>query len=281
MDFLKILIYNFNITNVNTYLHFDMQGEQIMYSFLNKTLNKDIPVPLYYQLKGILLEYIKEHHVNPEEPIPTEVDISAHFNISRPTVRQAINELVVEGYLYRVKGKGTFISKPKINQDFLIVLDSFNNEMTKKGFVPSTKILSIDVTNSDEKVSEALKIPFGSEVIQLCRIRYANQEPIVFVTTYIPHDKCPDLINKNLASESLYELLEKEYGLSIVRATRSLESILAGEFEAKILDIEKGAPIQFFESVAFLEDNTPIEYSLAKYRGDRNKFTFELVRRNK
>lgn len=249
-----------------------------MLNIMNRTLNKNIPIPLYYQLKEILLEYIRNHHTDFEEPIPPEVELSEHFGISRPTARQAINELVVEGYLYRVKGKGTFIAKPKINQDFLLVLDNFNNEMKKKGLTPSTKVLSLKTTESDEKVSKALNIAFGSEVIQLMRLRYADKEPNVFVTTYLPKEKCPGIIDEDMNSESLYNLLEDKYGLVISRATRTVEAILAGEYEAKLLHVEKGAPIQFFESIAYLSDGTPIEYSLAKYRGDRNKFTFDLKR---
>jgi GntR family transcriptional regulator len=236
-----------------------------MLLFENNALNKNIPIPLYYQLKTILFEYIKEHHADHEVPIPTEVEISEYFGISRPTVRQAINELVVEGYLYRVKAKGTFISKPKITQDFLLVLDSFNNEMRKKGLIPSTRILQKEVVKSDEKVSGALKLAQGTDVIKLTRLRYANDEPIVFVITYLPYVKCPNLLSQNLESESMYALLEKECGIPISSASRSLESTLAGEFEAKLLEIDKGSPIQYFESIAYLEDQTPIEYSLAKY----------------
>lgn len=246
--------------------------------FTNKTLNKSIPIPLYYQLKTMLLEYIKDHRNEIDKPIPTEVEISKYFSISRPTVRQAINELAVEGYLYRIKGKGTFITKPKIKQEFLLVLDSFNNEMKKKGLTPSTKVLSMKITEADNQVSEALKLDAGSKVIQLNRLRYADKEPIVFVITYIPYDKCPNLITKKLEDESMYELLENECGFAITSAVRSLESILAGEYESRLLKIDKGSPLQFFESVAYLKDGTPIEYSLAKYRGDRNKFTFELKR---
>ncbi len=244
----------------------------------NKSINKNIPIPLYYQLKTILLEYIKEQHPDMETPIPAEVEISENFGISRPTVRQAINELVVEGYLCRIKAKGTFISKPKINQDFLLVLDSFNKEMLKKGLNPSTKVIDMKTVESDEKVSKALKLQIGSRVIELSRLRFANEEPIVFVTTYLPYALCQSILEKNLEADSLYELLEKECRLVISRAERSLESILAGEFEAVLLQIEKGAPIQYFESVAYLSNGTPVEYSLAKYRGDRNKFTFELKR---
>jgi GntR family transcriptional regulator len=242
----------------------------------SKTLNKHVPIPYYYQLKEILLEYITKHHSDRERPIPTEVELSAHFGISRPTVRQAINELVVEGYLLRQKGKGTFITKPKISQSFLQVLDSFNSEMMKKGLQPSTMVLGMEVIKSDDNVAETLNIPIGSDVIQLRRLRYANGEPIVYVVTYLPYSRCYPILEKNLQVESLYELLRQVCGLTLLKAVRNLEAVLAGEYEAKLLDVEKGAPIQYIKSVTYLTDETPIEYSLARYRGDRSQFTFEL-----
>ncbi len=249
-----------------------------MQSFANKSINKDIPIPLYYQLKKILFEYITKHHDDVNSPIPTEIELSNHFNISRPTVRQAINELVVEGHLYRIKGKGTFVSKPKINQDFLLKLESFNSEMKSKGFTPSTKILSVEVIKSDDKISNALNVGIDSDIIKLSRLRFADMEPIVFVETYLPHQKCSNLTKKDLERESLYALLENDYGLCVSKVMRNLEAVIAGEFEAELLQIEKGSPIQYIESIAYLDDGSPIEYSLAKYRGDRNKFTFELKR---
>ncbi len=245
----------------------------------NMVINKNIPIPLYYQLKTILLEYIKEHHHDFDIPIPAEVEISKHFAISRPTVRQAINELVVEGYLYRVKAKGTFVSKPKINQEFLLILDSFNNEMLKKGMKPTTRVLSMDIEESDEEVSKALRLSPGSKVIHLSRLRFANDEPIVYVTTYLPYELCRSLLGKDLEKNSLYEMLENECGLCVTETERSLESCLADKFEADLLQIKKGAPIQYFESVAYLSDRTPVEYSRAKYRGDRNKFAFVMRRK--
>ena len=249
-----------------------------MLSNVTKGLNKGVPIPLYYQLKEILLEYIKENPIDPEKPIPTEIKLSEFFGISRPTVRQAINELVVEGFLYRIKGKGTFTSKPKIKQDFLLVLDNFNNEMRKKGLTPSTKLLEFKVVKSDEDISEALHLSLYSDVFQLSRLRFADEEPNVFVVTYIPYNQCSNLVSEDLESDSLYEILEKKYNLIISKVTRVLEAKLASEYEAKLLHIEKGAPLQFFESIAYLNDSTPIEYSLANYRGDRNNFTFELRR---
>ncbi len=244
----------------------------------NNVLDKSIPVPLYYQLKKILFEYIQRNHENTEEPIPTEVEIAEYFNISRPTVRQAINELVVEGYLYRIKSKGTFISKPKIKQEFLVHLDNFYSEMQKKGLKPSTKVLCTEIIESDKDISEALNIAIQSEVVKLCRLRYADDEPIVLVNTYLPRAKCVDIENKDFESRSLYEVLETDYRYRIVSANRTIESILAREAETEALNIKKGSAIQYVESKVYLIDGSAIEYSQAFYRGDRNKFTFEVRR---
>lgn len=243
--------------------------------FKNKTLNKDIPIPLYYQLKEILLEYIQKNSGSNKQ-IPTEAELSEHFGISRPTVRQAINELVVEGYLTRYKGKGTFITKPKINQSFLQVIDSFNNEMRQKGLVPSTKVLGLKVVDSDDTISEMLSIGKNSKIIQLRRLRFANGEPIVYVVTYLPYEKCKPIMDKDLEKESLYDLLREVCGFDLLKAVRQLEAILAGEYEAKLLGVVPGAPIQYIRSVTYLTDGSPIEYSLARYRGDRSTFAFEL-----
>ena len=242
--------------------------------FRGKALNKDIPIPLYYQLKEILLAEIKQAEKGSD--FPTELELCKHFDISRPTVRQAINELVVEGYLQRIKGKGTFIAEPKIRQDFLVALQSFTEEMREKGLVPSTKALELKQVLCDEKVSNALNIPVGSEVVQLTRLRSANDIPIVLVVTYLPYVKVPNILSKDWEYESLYRVLEEEYGLTIDHAIRTLEARVASEDEANLLGIQEGDPIQFIETTTYLTDGTPIEYSLANYRGDRSEFTFEL-----
>lgn len=242
-------------------------------NFAARTLNKEIPIPLYYQLKEILLEEIKKSE--PGTSLPTELELCEQFDISRPTVRQAINELVVEGYLTRMKGKGTFIAEPKIQQDFLIVLKSFGEEMQEKGLTPATKVVGLEPTVCDEKIGAALNIPVGSEVIKLTRLRFANNVPIVLVVTFLPSSKLPGILSKDFENDSLYRIIEGEYGYKIERAKRTLEARIATE-EAKLLEIKKGDPIQFIQTIAYLDDGTPIEFSLAEYRGDKSEFTFEL-----
>jgi len=243
----------------------------------SSTLNKGIPVPLYYQLKEILIEHIRQGRQG--DPIPTEMELCEQFNISRPTVRQAIYELVVEGYLQRVKGKGTFIARSKIKQEFLVYLESFNSEMIRKGLVPSTQVLELKPERCNKQVSEALEISRGSEVIKLRRLRFASGEPIVVVLTYLPSKDLPGLLSKDFVNGSLYTIIEEEYGLTVERAVRTLESIGAGEYVSGLLKIKKGAPVQYIETVSFLVSGKPIEFSKAYYRGDRNRFTFELLKK--
>ena len=243
--------------------------------FDNKTLNKNIPVPLYYQLKELLLKEIKSHKYVENDPIPTELELSEYFEISRPTVRQAISELVSEGYLYRVKGKGTFLAKPKIYQQFTQVIDSFNEEMRKKGLLPKTEVLELKIISATEKEAEMLNLKEGSKVTKLKRLRYANDEPILVVSTYIPYDLCAGLENISFERESLYKLFEDK-GLYIERVKRIFEARNASASDAQLLGVEVGDAIHYFETVAYLNNDVPIEYSASKYRGDRNKFIVEI-----
>ena len=128
-------------------------------SIFNKRLNKTIPIPLYYQLKEILLDFIQK---SPEStPLPTEARICEHFEISRSTVRQAFGELSAEGLVVRHKGRGTMVAPvKKIEQEFLVVLESFNDEMQDKGLEPWTKVLELSLDECDSKVC---RCPWPSE----------------------------------------------------------------------------------------------------------------------
>ncbi|MFP4562565.1 MAG: GntR family transcriptional regulator [Spirochaetia bacterium] len=243
-------------------------------TFREQSLNRDIPIPLYYQLKELLLEVIKVSEVG--TVIPSEMELCSRYNISRPTVRQALKELVVEGHLQRHKGKGTFVSRPKINQDFLLVLESFNDEMQQKGLRPETEVLEFEKTESDRRIREKLALADHEPVIKLRRLRSIDGEPMVLVLTYLPYSLFPGLLDKDMQSASLYGTLEDEYGCILSRSIRTLESRLAGEYEARILGVPKGAPLQYIETTTYRNDGRPVEFSIAQYRGDRNSFTFEL-----
>jgi GntR family transcriptional regulator len=155
------------------------------------------------------------------------------------------------------------------------MLKSFAEEMQEKGLSPSTKVLELERTVCDEKISAALQLPLGAEVGKLSRLRFANAIPIVLVVTFLPLDKLPDILTHDFERDSLYRIIEQEYGYTIDRATRTLEARVVAD-EARLLDIKKGDPIQFIQTIAYLDTGVPIEYSRAEYRGDQSEFTFEL-----
>ena len=244
--------------------------------FADKSIDKSIPIPLYFQLKEILLGYLET--LEDGDIIPTEVELCEHFDISRPTVRQAINDLVNEGYIVRRKGKGSFVTRQKIKQDFLLVLESFNTEMQEKGLKHETRVLSLKLRGASSRAAEVLGVKEGDSLVFISRLRSINGEPIVLVNTWLPAERFSSIIGYDLEQESLYDVMERDFSCVPAKTRRYLEARLAGDFEAENLGIKRGDPVQFIETVASDEKEVPVEFSLAYYRGDRNRFALEVSR---
>ena len=247
----------------------------------DKEINKSIPIPLYYQLKELLLDYIQ--NAGDGALLPTENWLCEHYEISRSTVRQAMGELAAEGYIVRHKGKGSMVVPKKITQDFLVVLESFNDEMQQKGLTPATELISKGIVSPSLSVRKALKLSQDQDAVQLVRLRSIDSEPIVLVTTYLPASlkNLRNIISMDLEHKSMYRLMEETFGVNIISSRRMLEIRLAGDFEALHLTVQKGAPLHYIETISSDEGGQPVEFSRAYYRGDRNTFVIETVKRNR
>src|SRR5699024_10212385 len=243
----------------------------------NTVLDKSIPVPLYYQLKEKLLSDIKNGDYKLGDAIPTEKDLSSMFVISRTTVRQAINELVQEGWLYREKSKGTFVTKPKINQSFVQALGSFNEQMEKLGKRPSTQLLELKVISVPDCVLNKLNLNKNDKVIYMHRKRYADEIPIVMVETFLPYNKCQFILDYDLENFSLYPLLRNYEKTEIHKIHRYIEAVIAEDYDVDNLNISVNNAIQLFTSIAYSAYEEPIEYSIARYRGDQNVFEVTIT----
>lgn len=247
----------------------------------NNNTNKS-NTPLYHKIQNYILDLIKDNKLKEGDIIPTEMELSNMFNMSRPTVRQGLNTLVSEGYLKRLKGKGTFVTKPKILQENTRFLESYNREMHKKGFIPETKVLEISIKICPESLLDRLGVNEGDKIIKLTRLRYAYareeyNKPILFTTVYIPYNKIPNLIMYDFEKRSLYEVFE-ENNIYIKKVIREIEAKLSNKETSKLLDIKEGSPIHFLSSVGYLEDGSVVEYSESIYPGERNKFIVEINR---
>jgi GntR family transcriptional regulator len=245
---------------------------------MNERINFDSYIPYYIQLMGILKEKVQLGTWVPGDQIPGEQELCTLYQVSRTVVRQALRELELEGVINRRKGKGTFISLPKISEGLVQKLTGFYQDMLERGLKPVTKVLHQNVTPANEKVARFLNINPGKEVIDILRLRFINSEPIHLVTTYIPYEICPALATVDLTNRSLYEFLQTECGVQIAKGRRYIEAVLANENEAELLGIERGAPLLMLDSISYSENDQPIEYYHALHRGDRSRFEVELLR---
>lgn len=232
-------------------------------------------MPLHLHIKADILSKIQSGVYSENEIIPSEVDLAAEYNVSRPTIRQAIQGLVSEGYLERKKRKGTVVIRKKIPQDFTHVLQSYNNEIKGKGLEPRTKVISFKLEEPNSEVAEKLNLKEGESVYKVVRLRYAGNDPVVFVITYLKASLLPDFLKHDFTKESLYNVLSL-YNLPIISITRYLEVMKADESTSVLLDIEMGDPIFRFISIGHTHNREAIEYSIAKYRGDLNSFVIEI-----
>ena len=247
----------------------------------NNKLDKDVPIPLYFQLKEIIKEKIVEGKLNPGDLIPSERELSEKYEISRPTIRQALQELVNEGLLYREKGKGTFVAKPKIKYGFIQNLTTFYDDMKKKGYKLKTKIRRKELKKVTEVVANKLNLKNDDQIIFLDRVRLIDNEPIVRVMNFVPYKKCPELMDVDLEDKSLYKVMEEKCDQKYYRAEVTLEPVVAKEYDAKLLDTEVGAPMHLMENITYDQFDNPMDYFESRFRGDKGKVQVELYNDNR
>ena len=239
---------------------------------------KDAPIPLYYQIKTRLLESIETGQLKPGDRVPSERELTTHFNVSRMTARQALTELENQGYLYRLQGKGTFVATPKLDQP-LAGLTSFTEDMRRRGLEPGAQVLSAEEVPAGRKAARALGLSETALVFRLERLRLAGGDPMALEIAHVPAALVPGLAEEGALERSLYGLLRERYGIRLIRATQSLEAVAANEYEAQVLHVKEGTPLLLLERVSRDEQDRPVEFVRSLYRGDRYRFITELNRR--
>lgn len=234
-----------------------------------------MPSPKYLEIQNLLLQRIKNGDYQEGQLIPKEVDLAEQLNVSRPTVRHAIRNLVQAGYLERRKKRGTIVTQTKIKQQFTHVIESYNTEIQNNGLVAKTQVLNFSTEKASDEVAEALTIKPNTEVYKLVRLRSADNKPVVFVVTYLPIAQLSDLQKIDFTHHSLYSELAKA-GLEITHVSRKIEVHPATEEEAQLLETDIKVPIFYFHTIGFTKDHRALEYSIASYRGDLNYFMVEI-----
>ena len=230
--------------------------------------------PLFVQLKTLIQNWISSGEFSPNERIFSERELSEMYHISRQTVRQAINELVLRGILFRQPGKGTYVAQDKVNAD-LVHVGSFINMLRGKGKSIQTEIIIHNEVVSPPFARELLQLAEGEIVEYLVRVRYLDNDPVAIHKSYLHPDICTaDEISNIDKNCSLSNYINSISGLVVLGSEETLEPTIANSYEAELLGIKKGAPLQLIEGRLFVQNHKPIECHKSLYRGD--KFRFNL-----
>ena len=237
-------------------------------------------IPKYFSLKRDIIQKIEMEEYAGDLPIPSEREMMENYQVSRITVRKAIDELVKEGYLYKVQGKGTYVKSDENSQD-LFAITSCTEDVLRLGLQPSKRLMTAEYIPADSKRAKTLHITTDDRVFRMGRILYAQGEPLNYTVTYLPEKIFSGIDQYDFVNESLYHVIPRQYGIRITKARRTIEAVLAKDEIAEYLDIEEGMPIILFGCTTSGIVNgmeVPIEYFKCYYRTDKFKFSINKIK---
>jgi GntR family transcriptional regulator len=240
-------------------------------------LNRDLPVPLYHQVKTLILREIETGRWRPEDQLPTEGELADRFKVSKITVRQALRDLADLGYIRREQGRGTFVQRPPV-----ILgpreLTSFTGEMRGHGMQATSEVLEQGIVPASSDVSAHLGIEIDEDVFRLKRLRLADGEPMGVQTAFIPATLVPGIMKIDFVNESLYDVLGVRYNLYPSAAHETHIAFTVGADDARLLHLLPGSAVMAAERVSRLADGRALEYVQSVMRGDRYKIVLDLVK---
>jgi len=233
--------------------------------------NVEANIPRYVQIADNLLDQIESGELAPGTRLPPERTLSELFDVNRLTLRRALGILESQGLIIRKHGKGNFIAEPKIERQTRRLV-SFTDGMQRRGLSPGAKVINIERRPVEAAIAKQLNVPVLTPVYYVLRLRMINQEPVMLEQLWTPVQCFPGLECQDLNNRSVYEIMKTEYGISMIRAQRSLEPVIATKHEAELLGIEAGSPLMLEQRLGFDQNANCVEFSKDLYRGDRFRF---------
>ena len=239
---------------------------------------RDRSGPLYAEVEAVLASEIAVRALPVGSQLPTEDSLIARFQVSRTTIRTAIQNLANRGLVEIRRGKGTFVTQPKITQE-LTELSGFVEDMRAMGRHPTSRVVDKRVVAANETVAHHLGLTTGTLVVRIQRVRLADGTAMSFDETYLPQDIGERIITNDLETEPIFTLLEQRYNIPLIEADYRLEAVAADLAVAQALGIEKGSPIFLIERTSYTLGNLPVDYEKLHYRGDLVRFETRLLRK--
>lgn len=244
-----------------------------------KLLDDKSPLPLYYQLKVLMKDRFENGEWYPGVKIPSEKELADFYSTSVTTVRQAVSLLVNEGLLIRKQGKGTFVAVRKIQRGPKTLM-SFTEEMRQKGLEVSSKILRAGRAKPNAGIRKILELPEDGEIFFIQRLRYANDQAIGLQSSYVVLNTFENLDIDEFAG-SIYELLEKKYGITIASAEDNYSAVLLDSNTERLLGLHQPAVAFSVKRIAYSSLGKPVEYTESYMRADKYSLSISLERDGK
>jgi GntR family transcriptional regulator len=241
-----------------------------------RRIDRRSDLPFYSQLREILLDRLANEWMTGDR-LPSEADLCSYYQVSRTTVRQAVDQLANEGLIVKVKGVGAFVADRKVDTTFVQRAAGFYDEMVQQGRSITSRVLEQRVIPATVRVAAQLEVPIGADVVQFDRVRYVDGVPAQIVYTRLPGARFAGFDGIDMTDRSLYQVLAERYGCSPATGHRRIEARGADTEEAELLDVPEGAPVLVMQSLTRDSQQQPFEWFVAVYRSDRFQFDIELV----
>jgi GntR family transcriptional regulator len=223
-------------------------------------LDRTSYVPLYRQLVDDIVQKIESGEVKPGDRLPSEREIAEDLKVSRVTARQALDTLEQLGLVYREQGRGTFAAEARLHH--VEGFSSFTDYVVRRGRRPSSRIIKQEIITPDESLRNMLKLEPGEQVLHLVRLRLADSTPLALQSAYVPHRICP-----GLDSQSLFDTLRQKYSVYATWTDPEICAAAASETEARLLDLEPGAPVLVVDALTYTDTFDVVERVRTVYRG--------------
>lgn len=234
--------------------------------------------PLYARVESALAERIQLGALSPGDRLPSEDELADEFAISRTTVRSAIQSLIQRGLVEIRRGRGTFVTAPKIVQE-LTNLTGFVEDMEALGREATAELLDQRIVRADPAVARRLAIAQGTPVTRIRRVRLADGTPLSYDETFLPVHLGEKVVADDLETEPIFALLERKYDTPLVEAEYQLEAGVADSTIAAALRVSLGSPVFLIERTSYTTGGLPVDYERLHYRGDKIRFITRLARR--
>ncbi|KVE86816.1 GntR family transcriptional regulator [Burkholderia cepacia] len=233
--------------------------------------------PLYVQIKDTLRARILDGTYAPHSRMPSEHELCAAFGVSRITVRQALGDLQKEGLLFKLHGKGTFVSKPKAFQN-VTSLQGFAEAMSSMGYEIVNQVRSVRTVKADRHLATKLNVPEGAPLVEIHRVRLLNREPVSLEQTWVPEALGKRLAGADLATRDIFLVLENDCGIPLGHADVSIDAILADDEIVDALQVEESSPVLRIERLTHDASGAPIDYEYLYFRGDAFQYRLRIDR---